>query len=389
MNKSLFAGHKKFLLLICAISALMLISCKKKSVSEIPENEEEEDKKSKNSEFDFYSPAEDNAEWVESLLIRIEEERIAEELAKMEESRSEYLMPEFDDLLNEEDEEENAEENSEENPETAESGEAEPEEAEPVEELSAIEKFFEADEQGRILSGKNNELRFYEFQNEVLTPQIREDGYVIIHSTDGRVMRNFYNFDYQLVKKEEWNIRSASDAKKLKTEAYTYSEESGKLSQKEISTEDSVEKVSYNDAAYPLLSKKYTVKDSKQYIMMERSWAYDEENRVIKDEQKEYYYKDSNYKKSKPEVFIRKYEYQYNDDFEDDEIPADFKYYENNVLKMQNKYSSEKGNYVSWIYFDDILAVKTYYEDQVRVRDEYYNYGKLYRTKTYEKPEEE
>ena len=54
---------------------------------------------------------------------------------------------------------------------------------------------------------------------------------------------------------------------------------------------------------------------------------------------------------------------------------------------MHNKYSSEKGSYVSWIYFDDSLSVKTYYEDDVRVMDEYYNNGSLFRTKVYEKAE--
>lgn len=369
-----------FLFLTAAAFVLMIMSCKKKDAENQTTAENNEVVKVNDSENSFYSPSEDDASWVDSLLMRIEEERIAEELAKMEESRSEYLM-------NEEDESAELTESAPDSEEKTES------ESEPEEEKNPIELFFESTDEGRVLSGKNNELRFYEFQNEILSPQTTNEGYIIVHSADGRVMRNFYNFEYQLVKKEEWNIRSASDAKKEKTEEYNYSDESGKIAQKEILTADAAETVTYNEAAYPLTSKKYILKDSKKYISMERSWSYDEDNRVVKDEQKEYSYKEQNYKKQ-PTLFTRRYEYTYNDNLQEesedkDEIPPDLKYFENNVLKMHNKYSREKGNYISWIYFDDILSVKTYYEDEVRVRDEYYNNGKLFRAKDYEKPETE
>ena len=72
---------------------------------------------------------------------------------------------------------------------------------------------------------------------------------------------------------------------------------------------------------------------------------------------------------------------------EENEIPPDSKYYENNVLKMKKIYTAQKGAYYTWVYFDENLAVKTYYEDDIRVRDEFYNNGKLFRTKTYEKPQ--
>ena len=70
---------------------------------------------------------------------------------------------------------------------------------------------------------------------------------------------------------------------------------------------------------------------------------------------------------------------------EKSKIPPDSKYYENNVLKMHNVYTDQKGNWVSTVYFDENLSVKTYYEDYIRVRDEYYNRGRLFRTKVYEK----
>ena len=105
-------------------------------------------------------------------------------------------------------------------------------------------------------------------------------------------------------------------------------------------------------------------------------------------------YKNSDYK-NKPELFSRRYEYTYNEtvnqneegETEENEIPPDSKYYENNVLKMKKIYTAQKGAYYTWVYFDENLAVKTYYEDDIRVRDEFYNNGKLFRTKTYEIPQ--
>ena len=81
--------------------------------------------------------------------------------------------------------------------------------------------------------------------------------------------------------------------------------------------------------------------------------------------------------------FAKKYTYSYNGD----EIPPDFLYYENGVLKMQNKYSTTKGTYTSRIYFDDDFSVKTYYENELRVKDTYYSGNKILREKLYEERE--
>ena len=52
---------------------------------------------------------------------------------------------------------------------------------------------------------------------------------------------------------------------------------------------------------------------------------------------------------------------------------------------MQYNYTSEKGKWYSWVYFDETFSVKTCYEDDVRISEEYYNSGKLIRKKTYDK----
>lgn len=373
MKRTVESKIKSFLIILMAFAlTASLLSCSKKN-----QNQQEEEPQAKTEEKDeneFYSPAEDDASWVDALLARIEEERIAEELASMEDSVSEYQLEE--DTINGEQGEESA------------APENQPDEN-PPEEISPIEKFFEEAKEGRSLTGKNNQLRFFEFDNEILSPQQTEDGLIVVHSTDSNISRIFYDEKYKMVKKEEWSIKSAADAKLLKTESFTYSEETGKVLQKDISSQTDFESVIYNEASSPVSAKKYTIADDKKYIVMERSWLYDDKNQLIKDEKKDYLYKNNDFK-NESEVFSKRYEYIYYDIVNEDQegenqIPPDSKYYENGVLKMQTNYTAEKGSWYTWIYFDDILSVKTYYENEVRVYDEYYNAGKLMRKKVYDK----
>ncbi len=385
MSKKLISkvSASLFVFLLTLLFSVLIISCKKKNGKGDTTVSAVENEKKEADENSIYLPSEDDGSWVEALLMRLEEERIAEQLAEMEDSRLNYELLE-ETLLDYEEQE-------------AQKEELENKEAE---EKNPIELFFEQARQGKVLSGKNNEMRFFEFDNEILAPQYTDDGLVIVCSIDGNVIRNYYNPSYRIYKKEEWQIKSASDAKKLRTENFIYDETTEKIKNKEIYTSDSTEYVSYDENASPVLSKKYVLDKEKEYILMERSWTYDNQNRVTKDTQKDYTYKESDYKK-KPEIFEKRYEYFYNDwpvnenteetgaDNEQEEIPPDLKYYENNVLKIYYKYTFEKGKYFCWIYFDQNLSVKTYYEDSIKVRDEFFNNGTLFRTKTYEKSGEE
>ena len=397
---------KAFLiLLLTAFLAAGLISCKKKgpagdnaeaaegSVVLTNKNQNPGDPDNsedfENSEFSFYSPAEDDASWVEPLLLKLEEERIAEELAKMEAEMAEYQLEDSD--YDSDGDDTDAGEEADGQAEDA--GEAEKENP-PEPEKDPVEKFFDEQKEGKAILGKNEEMRFFEFDNEILTPQFDQNGITVIHASGDNVVRNFYNNNYQLVKKEEWLIKSVSDSKKLKTEAFVYSDE-GKVREKEIITATYDETIKYNTDSLPQSSRRYLLTEDNKYLIMERQWNYDAKKRILNDYQKEYIYKDSDYKKE-PDTLSKKYNYSYNDyavsavssddgqDSEENKIPPDLKYYENENLKMYNKYTAEKGTWYSWIYFDDNLSVKTYYEDDKRVRDEYFNTGKLFRTKLYD-----
>ncbi len=365
------------LIFLCGI-----ISCKKKTQNENQENQnaqieqpgqtevsETETESDNNSDFDFYSPACDNGEWVEELLARLEEERIADELSSMESSLSEYQNEEMPEAEKSGEETESSE--------STDSTESE-ESAEP--QLSEVEKFFNQEKADTIIHDKNNKLKFYEFENEIFEPQYQNGNLINIHASGNYIDRYFYNDNYQLVKKENWNIPSVQGAKLEKTEKYEYYPDSNVISKKTITTLESQENLTYSETSKILTSEKYAIAEEKNQITSKRKFSYDGEDRLISDSLTEYFYKDKEYKEL-DYSFTKKYDYAYNEG----EIPPDFKYYENGVLKMLNKYSSEKGKYVSEIFFDKTFSVKTYYENDVRVKDIFYSGGKVTREKLYDK----
>ena len=365
------------LIFLCGI-----ISCKKKAQNENLENQnaqidqsgqtevsETETESETDSDFDFYSPACDNGEWVEELLARLEEERIADELSSMESSLSEYQNEEMPEAEKSEEETESSE--------STESTESE-ESSEP--QLSEVEKFFNQEKADTIIHDKNNKLKFYEFENEIFEPQYQNGNLINIHANGNYIDRYFYNDNYQLVKKENWNIPSVQGAKLEKTEKYEYYPDSNVISKKTITTLESQENLTYSETSKILTSEKYAIVEEKNQITSKRKLSYDNEDRLISDSLTEYFYKDKEYKEL-DYSFTKKYDYAYNEG----EIPPDFKYYENGVLKMLNKYSSEKGKYVSEIFFDKTFSVKTYYENDVRVKDIFYSGGKVTREKLYDK----
>ena len=252
------------------------------------------------------------------------------------------------------------------------------ESAEP--QLSEVEKFFNQEKADTIIHDKNNKLKFYEFENEIFEPQYQNGNLINIHANGNYIDRYFYNDNYQLVKKENWNIPSVQGAKLEKTEKYEYYPDSNVISKKTITTLESQENLTYSETSKILTSEKYAIAEEKNQITSKRKLSYDNEDRLISDSLTEYFYKDKEYKEL-DYSFTKKYDYAYNEG----EIPPDFKYYENGVLKMLNKYSSEKGKYVSEIFFDKTFSVKTYYENDVRVKDVFYNGGKVTREKLYDK----
>ena len=382
-----FTRFEKKKILIISIVLVALISILLSSaifLSKKSKRGEAEESKNHNEELSFdidlYNPALDDATWVESVFARIEEERIAEELRIMEESLEEYQIDDASELIKDDEEESTMNSESESSEVSEMSDETNDSQAE--ETLSEIENFFSEEKEEVTKTGKNDLLSFYEFDNEIFTSQDSEGNHILVHSMKEKVNRFFYDDEYKLIKKEVWNIPSASKAALEKTETYKYFENSKVVSEKEITGPYTVENVKYNNDGKTLSAEKYAVFEDKEHITEKRHFSYDDDGNLLSDELKEYFYKADDYE-DLDYSFTKKYLYSYNDEG----IPPDFKYFENGILKMHNKYSTEKGNFTSRIFFDEGLSVKSYYENNIRVRDVYYRNNSIIREKVYEEPE--
>lgn len=289
----------------------------------------------------------DTAVWVDELLIKIEEERIADEISEMEdtlEQLEELQEPEI-------------------NPE------------------EEIEKALEEDIEAKELLNSTNELKFMEFDKEIFIPQKTNEGLILIHSVDGNTTRNFYDNSYRLIKKEIWNIKTVDNSRLIQTEEYIYEEDKNKPSKIIVSSEESIKEVNYTTEGFISFVDNYIMYKDEKIITSKLSRVYDDENRILSEESVDYKYKDEKYKKIDYK-FTKKHVYKYN---EGEDIPPDFEYFEDDVLKMKNKYSIEKGNYTSQIFFEDGFSVKTYYEEELKVRDVFYQNDEVIREKIYEK----
>ena len=253
----------------------------------------------------------------------------------------------------------------------------------PVEDqLNSIEEALLHPKEEKEYTDKTGDLKFLEYEDEIFIPQVTEDGYITVQALKEDVKRSYYDKKFRLVKKEMWNIKSASDAKLLETDEFFYQGDSYISIKKTVTKADEKKVFDYNSQGLLESVKNYKIIDDKEKIVASKTLAYisiNEENKVEKEETKDFYY-NKDYSQQ-IETFTKKFVYNYNEG----DIPPDYEYFENNELKMKNKYSTLKGEYTSQIFFGEGLSVKTHYENYIRVRDIYYKGNAVIRIKNYEK----
>lgn len=291
----------------------------------------------------LYFPEFDSGYWVEDTVLRAEEERIGEEINELDDM---FTALSF--------EEENR--------------------AEEIEKLltDAIEE--------KTYTDKYSKLSLLEYGTEILIPVVTDEYKIIIKGDEKEITRYFYDEYYRLVKKELWSI-SEENIELTDSEEYEFSTEERKPASKIVELNDTRERTQYDGKGNLIKSEKYFVYNDKEYLISVFKCEYDEDNRIIMEEKQESVY-DESYSKI-IESFNKKYVYIYHDDFEED-IPADFEYYEDKVLKMVNRYSNDNGTYTSQIFFDDNLSVQTYYENNKKVKDVYLMNNVVKRVRNYE-----
>ncbi|MCR4630094.1 MAG: hypothetical protein K5786_00515 [Treponema sp.] len=292
----------------------------------------------------FYDPSQESADWVDSCISLVEEERIAAQLALLED----------EDFIIEE--------------------EPLPEPESPV----------ISDKPATEISGKDGQLVTSEFENEKLITQEHNGKRILIYASNGNVLRKIYDEKQRIEKEEEWEISSVDKQEVKKSTEYIYSEESGRIAKKKITENGRLEIISFVGKGLVAKKEVYQILEKENKIISSFERRYNQEEKVSSEVSTSYTYTDDTYEKLK-ESYEQKYEYFYNEG----DIPPDFKYYEDGMLRMHNKYSVEKGSYTSQIYFDNNYSVKTYYEDSVRVREVFFIDGQVRREKLYERKKDE
>ena len=294
----------------------------------------------------IYEPHSDNGLWVDDVITTMEEERLGKEIEAME------------NILNSEELHVDEKENS--------------------EEIQEILKEIES----TVLRDNNNNLVSAEYEGEIFIPKQTKDGWIFIYSYDKTVKRFFYDSLYRCYKEEDWEIKQGENEKIVQTIETIYRGSSYIPLKKTTTTDKKYKDQIYNDKGYLLTEDNYKLVQNKEkdltnkYKEYSLSLKYDSENRVIESNIIEYKYIDD---KDLDYSFNKKYLYKYNKD----DIPPDFDYYENEILKMSNKYNS-KMNYTSEIYFADGFSVSSIYEDNKLKKEIFTVYGKEERIKNYE-----
>ena len=276
---------------------LLFFSCSQKKVDD-SSNISGED--FYDSEFEgFYVPDFDDGNWVQQIVNETQEELAAEEIQNLLEIQSIIQSP-FSVNQNE---------------------------------VEFVEK---------RLSDSNRRLKIMEYGNEIFIPVEKQNSLVFINKSNSYLVRDFYNKDYQLTKKEIWNGEKPGDEKLLFTQEYLYGNNNKPVFQ----------------------TTKYEDKT------VEITWQYDEKNRIT-------YEKETVIEKDKRTSKAQLYKYNQND-----EIPPDYEYYENDEVQLITKYVT-KTTYSTQIYFEDDFSVKTYYENGNKVREQYIQSGEVVREREY------
>lgn len=232
-------------------------------------------------------------------------------------------------------------------------------------------------------------LRFYSFNDEVLSLQKTQAGYTALSSDNKTAVRKFYDNAFRLYKREFWNLSGGAETSEAaKTENYIYADGAKPVSAVITEPKKRME-ISYDESGRIIISKVFAAENEsskksadpnaaveiKFDLKSMTRFSYGESGKLT-----ERYYELYDYRRGKlsgTETRREVYEHK----TEDGE--PDYYFYENGVLRMKRIYRSVDA-YTAYMYFDGGYSSETVYENGKRVRDLFFLYGKLVRSRNYE-----
>ena len=232
-------------------------------------------------------------------------------------------------------------------------------------------------------------LRFYSFNDEVLSLQKNQEGYTAISSDNKTAVRKFYDNAFRLYKREFWNLSGGAETSgAAKTENYIYADGAKPVSAVITEPKKRME-FSYDESGRIIISKVFAAENEsseksadpnaaveiKFNLKSMTRFSYGESGRLT-----ERYYESYDYRRGKLTDTETKREV-YEHKTEDGE--PDYYFYENGALRMKRIYRSVDA-YTAYMYFDGGYSSESVYENGRHVRDLFFLYGKLVRSRNYE-----
>ncbi|MGP1457710.1 MAG: hypothetical protein ACTTKL_00120 [Treponema sp.] len=262
----------------------------------------------------------------------------------------------------------------------------------------------------------DGKLRFHSFEDETLSLQKTADGYTAARSGGNRGVRMFYDADFRLSKREFWDLSGGLETQAaVKTEKYAY--EGGAKPVSAVVTETgSRTEIFYDEAGRIALSKIFAVgnddgwnsvdtkevgkeKDEKSAGDENQGKAdgtgadtkdFDEEDFTLQSTTRFSYGEDGKLMERNYEAYTYRYgrltdtqtrREVYEHKIADGE--PDYYFYENGALRMKRIYGGVD-TYTAYMYFDGGYSSESVYENGRRVRDLFFFYDKLVRSRNYE-----
>lgn len=245
-----------------------------------------------------------------------------------------------------------------------------------------------------FLVDKDGKLSFYSIDDEIFLPQ-NEDNFTVLTSVNKKIItRSFYDEFGRFCKQEDWKNSTNDDVILLKEIFYEYEENNLSPIKKIIIEDNSKIEIEYDEKENQKEIKKFYILknqesenenenedkvETKNILLSQTNYFYNSENKLESEITKDFSYsEDYNILKSTLE---KKFLYFYKNQ---EEIPVDYDYFENGILRIRNLYTNIKGNYTSQVFFDENYSVKTYYENNLKTKDVYILNGLVVRENIYE-----
>ena len=335
----------------------------------------------------------DSGKWVEAVVMAVEEERLANELLDLLENDME-VQPPIEELPDKEkllEEESTQAEEAAEATETSDtdSNEAEASSSEKETEVEAETESPDVPAVEVLLIDSLNRLKSLEYGKEIFVPKSETGKSVVIHSYGEKVVRNIYDEQFRIKRKETWKIASIEDSNIELEEDYFYEGKSDKASRRIVKSPEKELDIRYDSKGHATQNRTYFFFGEKKLLKSEMNWKYDEDGNLIKEQGVENEYKEGLLVKQN----AKEQTYVYNkkkskkggkeEASEENDIPPIYEYYENGKLKIRTEHTA-KNDYTTKIYFEDDFVLTTYYVNNKKIKDVYTVGGLVKRTKTYE-----